>query len=119
MNPLESVEQKALVQWLRLQKIQFVVPQNENIFSFLDRETAIKIQMKSKAIGVERGYSDLIIFLPNRLLCLELKRRKGGKVSKEQKKFLDSVNEYPYAVGAVANGWEEAKALVEYYRDVE
>lgn len=116
--PLESDEQKALVQWLKLEKIPFVVAMNENIFSFLNRDIAVKIQAKSKAMGVQRGVSDLIIMLPNRILFLELKRQKGGKLSDEQKKFLGTMSEFPYAVSGVANGWMEAKAMIEYWRDI-
>lgn len=117
-EPLESDEQKALILWLKQRKIMYFAPMNENSFSFLNRDIVVKIQAKNKAMGSIKGTPDLVIFLPNKIMFLELKRRKSGVLSKEQKDFLSRVNEYPYAIGGVAHGWIEASAMIEYYMEL-
>ena len=116
-EPLEEQEQKALIIWLKQRKILHFSPMNENSFSFLNRELVVKIQAKNKAMGSLKGVSDLVIFLPNKIMFLELKRKKSGVASKEQKEFLSRVNEYPYAIGVVCHGWIEASAMIEYYME--
>ena len=51
--------------------------------------------------------------LMNKVLFLELKRKKGSRVSKEQTVFLDKVNTYNYAIGTVAYGWEDGVRILE------
>jgi len=116
-SPLEEVEQRALVQWLKLKKIPYFAVANENIFSFLNRNLAVKIQAKQKALGAIKGVSDLCIMLPNKILFIELKRSdpKLSKVSKEQIAFLKEVNKLDYAYGDVAYGYLEAIEIIERF----
>jgi len=55
---------------------------------------------KLKAEGVQRGVPDMLIFHATRQgacgLAIEMKRRKGGKVSADQRHWLD---------GLAAQGW--------------
>ena len=122
--PKEDAEQQALVQWLKLQKIDFFAPINENVFSFLSRDIAIKLERKVKSMGKVKGVTDLVIFLPNKILFLELKRQpkklKSGKisyanskVSKEQEDFKIMVNKYSYTSHAIAYGWQDARIIIE------
>lgn len=86
--PTEDQEQIVLAQWLDMHNINyFHVPNggNRNII------TATKL----KSHGVKPGVPDIIIVDPppnnpeNVGLVIELKRRKGGKVSPEQTMWLD------------------------------
>jgi len=112
--PEEKHEQIKFVNWLRTNKILFYAVTNENQHSELDRMAAVMIEKKAKAMGKLKGVSDIVVLLPKRCLYIELKRVKKSlsKVSKEQKAFLDKVNDLDYAKGYVAYGAEEAKNIV-------
>lgn len=63
-------------------------------------------------VGLGKGSSDLVcvVKMPSghgRWLCLELKRAKGGRVSKEQERWLAMVRRWG-AYGAVVRSVEEA-----------
>ena len=92
--PLEEEEQKKLVEYLNYR------------FSVLDwchvpNEGQHKVQYyaKQKKLGVKSGVPDILIFrAPKQYngIAIELKRIKGGKVSKTQKEWLARLK---------ANGW--------------
>ena len=108
--PLEEVEQKALVQYLRLNKIpHFAIPNG-------GKRNAIEMK-NMKTAGLKVGASDMVIMLPNKILFIELKRSdpKLSKVSKEQKAFLKEVNKLDYAYGDVAFGYLEAIEIIEEF----
>ena len=72
---------------------------------------------KLKRTGLLPGVSDLIIFEPrgqHSAMFLEMKRNKGGKVSENQEWFLSQV-EQRKGFGAVANGFDEARQLIDTY----
>lgn len=72
---------------------------------------------KLKRTGLLPGVSDLIIFEPRgqySAMFLEMKRDKGGKVSENQEWFLAQV-EARKGFGAVANGFDEAKEIIDTY----
>jgi len=124
MIPTEAQEQQRVVQWLRMKKIFFFSPTNENNTYKQDRRYAMIAEQKAKATGKVKGVSDLVIFLPNKILFIEMKRQgvklKSGKISHsnskispEQLAFLDKVNKYPYSKGYVAYGFDEVVKIVE------
>lgn len=121
--PLESDEQKMLVQWLNLKNITHFAITNENNHSSLNRTVAMKMEAKSKSMGKHKGASDIVVLLPNKILFIELKRRrkllKNGctsithtKVSKHQYEFMTMVNKFDYAKAEVCYGFDEAKELI-------
>lgn len=74
-----------------------------------------------KASGVKSGVPDLFLPVPRgntHGLFVELKRRDGGRVSEEQKAWIQALNERGY-IAVVARGWEEARAAIEKYLDME
>ena len=131
-SPKEEVEQKALVQYLRLNKIpHFSVP-NENLFitllkKYLPKNLShliITIENKLKDMGKIKGCSDIFIFLPKCLVVIELKRvptkLKSGKlsytnskVSPEQLEFIEMANKYPYAKAKVCYGYVDSIKFIE------
>ena len=139
--PTEAQEQQKVVQWLKMKKITFFAPTNENKYGGVIRSTLIallgqrrgvqvasrviaSIQKSLASIGFIKGVSDLVIFLPNKILFIEMKRQgvklKSGKISHtnskispEQLAFLDKVNKYPYSKGYVAYGFDEAVDIIE------
>lgn len=115
--PTEESEQVALVQWLRLKKIPHAHIPNEG-------KMAIQYMKKQKAQGLSKGFPDLIVFAPSKILFVEMKRRaietKTGKmsishtkVSGEQKDWIDTINCYDYAIAKVCYGFNEAKEFIE------
>ena len=120
----KDIEEISFINWLRLENIDFFSPMSENQHGFKDPRLAIILENKDKKIGKQKGVNGIFVFLPNKLLVIELKPRhktiKSGKnsygnskVSEEQTKFLGMVNKYPYSNSFVAYGYEEAVKLIE------
>lgn len=127
LMPKEEVEQIALCNWLRLNRIDFFAPMNENSHSAKDKKMAVILEVKAQRMGKKKGTSDLFIFLDNCLLIIELKRKpttlKSGKtsysnskVSQEQLDFIEMANKYLYAKAYVCYGYEEAIKIIEELR---
>ena len=121
----ESEEQKAVVQWLRAKRIFHYATVNENNTYKQDRRYALIAEGKAKAVGKLKGVSDLTVFLDDKILFIEMKRApkklKSGKesvshtsTSKEQVKFLEKINSFPYAKGKVCFG---AKQAIEFIKE--
>ena len=106
--PLETDEQKVLVQYLELKSLKFTAVPNSTYTK------SWKQKAKNKAEGLRAGFPDLIICLPNKLLCLELKRIKGGVVSPSQKEWNKALNNIGGNVEAIiCNGANEAISKIE------
>jgi len=112
----EHQEQVELVQWLRLMEIRhFAIPNGGH------RHLSVAKQLAAE--GVMPGVSDLVILpeagtgnpqLP--IVFLEMKRKKGGKVSSAQLDFLghiEALKDCGYlVVGRVAQGFAEARRIL-------
>ena len=102
-NPTEDQEQEAFVQWLRLKGYShFRVPNETYTRSWSQKA-------KNKKLGVSSGVPDLAIVVPDvwhaygdnvpantytgRLVFIEMKRKKGGVTSENQKKWIKTLNE--------------------------
>lgn len=125
--PIEAEEQKCLVQWLRLNNIMHFAPVNENNTFKQNKTYAMIAEQKARAAGKLKGVSDIIVLLDNKILFIELKRRKKvlkngslsishTQVSKEQYDFLTRVSKFDYADSALCYGWTEAKEFIEKYK---
>lgn len=68
---------------------------------------------KLKLEGFQKGFPDLLVFLPNFLLVIEMKREKYGTVSKEQKKWLEVLEKFDHVKTAVCTGHKSAIAKTE------
>ena len=72
---------------------------------------------KLKAEGTRPGFPDYALLVPRGTFCglfLELKKRKGGKVSAAQADWLDALRRQGYAAFA-AHGWEQAASIISSY----
>lgn len=70
-----------------------------------------------KAEGVKPGVPDICLPVPRGIfhgLYIELKRRKGGTVSKEQQAWIDALKEQHYWC-SVCYGWECARDVILEY----
>lgn len=105
-NPLEEQEHLALVDWLTKNRICFYHPPNEGMHK-------VQYLRKRKKLGVLDGMVDILIFdtppfYPElKGAAIELKRRKGGVVSREQVEWMEALKNRGWAV-AVCNGAGEA-----------
>lgn len=102
--PLESIEQINFCLWMDKNFpdiFYFAIPNGQ-----LRNKT---IAMKLKREGVKKGVPD--IFLPEWNLFIEMKRKKGGVVSKEQKEVMEKLEKAGYKC-LVARGFEQAKEII-------
>ena len=121
--PDEKTEQIELINYLKKNNYFYFAIGNENNHSFLNKQLAIKIEAKNKAMGKIKGVPDLCIFTENTIIFLELKRQrpilKSGKLgtptnkpTEEQMQFIAKVNGYKYAYGFVAWGCDESIEII-------
>ena len=106
--PSESIEQVAIVNRLRLEKIPFYsVPNGADVESY----------QRAKLVreGLESGVSDLVILKFKDALYLEMKKTKGGKWEDEQKAWKEKVEslgfKYSLAKGA-KEAWDEIQKFL-------
>lgn len=118
--PTEAQEQITLFQWATM--MQGRIPELALLHSVPNGGSRHPIEaVHLKQQGVKPGIPD--IFLPCARgewhgLYIELKRRKGGRVSDEQKEMIRLLIEQKYKA-VVCYGWEEAKnVIVEYMKNV-
>lgn len=112
----EHEEQKHLMEWAESQKQKY--PCLRKLFAIANGGFRhITIARRMKAEGVKRGVPDLMLPFPhggNAGLFIELKKRVGGVVSKEQGEWREYLSSVGYCV-RVCEGWEVAKdAILEY-----
>lgn len=104
MIPSEHIEQVTFVNWFKLQypkAIIFAIPNGEL--------RAISVAQRLKAEGVKSGIPDLCCIFPNGVIVwVEMKKEKGGTVSKEQKAAHEQFRAMGQTV-IIGKGWEDAK----------
>ena len=106
----EYEHQKIFVKWLRDNKIKCA--SSGNGFA-LNTQDNVMYMAKLKASGLSKGFPDLEVFIGNgKSLYIEMKRKKGGVVSEEQKKWITWLNDNGYSA-KVCHGADEA---IEYVR---
>jgi hypothetical protein len=104
--PLEIQEQQAYIQWLDLKKIKyFAVPNVVTLASTLKTiQQKVNFWRMRKNEGVKKGAPDLVVFLPNIILFVEMKRQELSDTSDEQIKWYEIINNYPYAIAIISKG---------------
>lgn len=117
--PLEQEEVVAFHKWLQIQQIPHTHIPNE-IGGSLSAMKARAVKMKK--MGTSKGFPDLLVFVPvcgvdghidsYQMCAIEMKRRKGSKVSEEQKEWLE-VLQASGAMCAVCKGADEAIQFVD------
>ena len=119
----EAQEQQALVQWLRIKKIFHFAPSNENQGSFLNKKVAMIQERKAQSMGKMTGIPDIFVFLPDKILAIELKRArkrlKSGKLSishvrtsPSQIKCLESLSAFDYCESRICYGFIESRDFI-------
>jgi hypothetical protein len=101
--PTEYEEQVALVNWLEAKGY---------LFSKVAQDTWTPSwgqKHRNRRSGLRKGVPDLMIVLPNRLLCfIELKRKTNYKIDDEQLKWIAALNQIPSVRAAICKGMDDA-----------
>lgn len=108
MVPTEQQEAETLAAYLRVHKYYFTHIPNETGGDAAARRRAVRM----KRAGVSRGFPDYLIYANGYRIAIELKRRKGGTATKEQKDWLTVLSEYGYNA-AICHGAHEAIEFIE------
>lgn len=117
----EDLEQKAVISWsLYFPELKWLYAVPNGAFLAGNKLQRAKQMKRLKAQGLKVGVSDL--FLPVARqgyhgMYIEMKRRKGGVVSDDQKEFHDDMIKEGYRC-VVANGCEEAIRYISDYMDL-
>ena len=85
--------------------LHFVSPEKQKRFTMFIRQLLSKLTQKRISLGMEVGYPDL--FIPECKLFIEMKKRDGGIISKEQKIMHEKLKDLNYIV-KVCHGAKEA-----------
>ena len=82
-------------------------------FTHVANESVSQSQLiKNQALGTSAGFPDYIIVGKYKLIFIEMKRIRGGRVSPQQQAWIDTLTSAGQAA-SVCKGFEEAKAFVE------
>ena len=109
--PTEYAECQVFHQWLELNHIRHTHIGNE---SQIGGRAGIIRGAKLKAIGQSKGFPDYLLIVNDKLIAIEMKRQKGGKVSDEQRDWLDALAKAGVE-GYIAHGANEAMEIVQRY----
>lgn len=104
--PTEDQEQEVFIQYLRLKGYDYFRVPNETYTKSWSQKA------KNKRLGVVKGIPDLFVIKDNKLIAVEMKRRKGGRTTPEQKEWIEKLNNAGVKA-AVCNGHEAAINFVE------
>lgn len=116
--PLEKTEQINFIDYCKANNIIAVSTQN----GFKMPKTAFNWAAYSnslKRLGLATGFPDVIILARNKsntheVLFIEMKRIKGGRVSPEQKEWINKLDSLNYCVG-IAYGCDSAIKILNNY----
>jgi hypothetical protein len=114
--PTEHQEQCALIRWAALNAKRY--PDLAWLYAVPNgARTSMSVAKRLKAEGLRKGYPDVGLDVARggfHGLRIEMKRRKEGRLSPEQKAWIARLTDQNYRV-ATAKGWEEAARILEDY----
>jgi len=118
--PTEHQEQKAVVEWALWHELQH--PELKMLFAIPNGTYKSKAASGMfKAEGLKKGVPDLMLAVARKGyhgLFIEMKRLKGGVVSKEQVWWLNALSEQGYRV-ATCRGYDQAINIIKDYLEIE
>lgn len=106
MNPTEYDEQIAFVRWLEIKGYRFTAIPNSTFTKHWN------VKMRNMKMGVRAGFPDMVVIAERQFMCIEMKRKTGGSLSKFQKEWIEALERAGIPV-AVCKGYEQAVAFVE------
>ena len=114
--PTEDEEQMVVIRWTQMSMGKW--PELEWLYHIPNGGKRGKAEAaRFKAMGVKAGVPDLHLAVPRggfHGLYIEMKRQKGGKLSADQKKWIDGLTGNGYCVRR-CDGWREAVDVLEAY----
>lgn len=112
----EHQEQVSLFKWART--MQGIYPQLNMLFAIPNAgKRSITTGKRFVKEGLSKGFPDIGFLCPRQGyhgLFIEMKRVKDSYASKEQKAWIEKLNNQGY-LAVVCKGWEEAKEVIERY----
>lgn len=115
-GPTEAEEQTALFRWAAYNRVKY--PELDLMFHIPNGGSRNPIEARHlKEQGVKPGVPDICLPVPNikhTALYIELKRRKGGRVSEDQRGWIAALNRVGCRA-VVCHGWDEAREEIERY----
>lgn len=116
MVSTEIQEQQALFEWAEFAKQRH--PELSLLFHIgNERKCSPQRGRQLKMAGIKPGVPDICLPVQRGkygALWIELKRRKGGTVSENQRAWLEKLNENGHKA-VVCKGWDEARQVLEEY----
>lgn len=117
--PHESVEQQALFAWARLYTGKY--PELNWMYHVPNEgKRSYSTGRRMRAEGLKSGVPDICLPVARggyHGLYIELKRRKGGRVSDNQEMWLGALRDAGY-MAIVCKGWEEASDKILRYLEL-
>lgn len=114
--PTEEVEQTCLFRWAAYASGAY--PELRMLHAIPNGGKRGKAEAgRMKAAGVKAGVPDMCLPVARHGchgLYIELKRARGGRVSKEQVAWMDALTRQGYRC-ALCRGWNEARKVIEEY----
>ena len=108
--PLEFDEQIVVVQYLELMDLKFTsIP--KSTFTKFKKE-----KWKNMVSGLRPGLPDLLIMVSGKLLFIEMKRVKTGKVSQNQTEWIEALRKVENVIVEVCYGADEAIEVINKYK---
>jgi len=110
----EKDEQKNVIAFLEILKRQkkiidyHSIPNENYLLSLLPKKTSMMIIRILKSIGLKKGVPDLYIFGYEKMIAIEMKRKKKYKISDQQKEWNEKLNNSSYCKAYICPGAESA-----------
>lgn len=112
-SPLETEEQQALFRWAAYKLRKY--PELSLMYHISNEGK--RNPRRAKAEGIKAGVPDICLPVPrggSHGAYIEMKRRKGGRISPAQADWMEKLMQQGYAV-ACCKGWEEAARFITDY----
>lgn len=116
-TPSEHYEQCLVIRYCDIKKIPIFAIPNANALSSQNKQMAIRNMAKMKKEGLRKGIPDLFIPVAKNGyhgLFIEMKRVKGSTTSKEQKEWIEKLNNNGYKA-IICKGSQVAISEIENY----
>lgn len=117
--PREDEEQETLFRWAELMA-QVRWPELRYLYHVPNGGYRTKAEAgRFRAQGVKSGVPDIVLPAARGQyhgLYIELKRTEGGRLSSDQKDWLEFLTAQGY-LAVMCRGWEEARRVIETYLD--
>ena len=103
----EHQEQATLINWAKKFKPSWLIVHIENEYNPKSN------QKKRYEMGFIKGFPDLMCITPNKTIYIEMKKQKGGRVSKQQEEVIKKLNDLGHCATVCHGAQSAIKYLLE------